>query len=141
MVDRTLLAAKIAAVRDAVRRIREVLPPSREAFAADRTAREVVVLNLFVAIQDCVALASHWLADSGIEVPESYARVLVRLGERDVVDIELAQRLAAATGLRNLIAHRYGAIDADRIYEVAATRLDDLLAFCDALKRKSEESP
>lgn len=46
MVDEILLATKISAVRDAVARVRSVLPPSPNLFAADRTAREVVVLNL-----------------------------------------------------------------------------------------------
>jgi len=66
VVDRPLLAKQLATVRDAVARIRAVLPPSREAFEADRTAREVVVLNLFVAIQACLDLAAHWLADEGL---------------------------------------------------------------------------
>ena len=65
MVDRALLAAKIAAVRDATDRVRAVLPASVEAFTADRTTREVVTLNLLVAIQDCLDLATHWLADAG----------------------------------------------------------------------------
>ena len=55
VVDRPLLAKQVAIVRDAVARIRAMLPPSREAFEADRTAREVVVLNLFVAIQACLS--------------------------------------------------------------------------------------
>lgn len=139
MVDRTVLSNKIAAIRDAVRRIREVLPASREAFAADRTAREIVVLNLFVAIQECLALATHWLADAGIEVPESYGRVLLRLGERGDIDRELAARLASATGLRNLIAHRYGALDSDRVHAIASNQLDDLLALCDSLMRIARE--
>ena len=54
MVDRALLARQVATVRDAVGRIRSVLPPSIEAFEADRTAREVVIFNLFVAIQEPV---------------------------------------------------------------------------------------
>ncbi|MBI1959753.1 MAG: DUF86 domain-containing protein, partial [Candidatus Rokubacteria bacterium] len=70
MVDRALLAKQVATVRDAVTRIRAVLPASREAFEADRTAREVVVLNLFVAIQVCLDLAAHWLADEGWDVPQ-----------------------------------------------------------------------
>ena len=65
MVDKALVAAKIAAVRDAVARIRSVLPADRRAFVADRTAREITVLNLFVAFQDCLSLATHWLADRG----------------------------------------------------------------------------
>jgi uncharacterized protein YutE (UPF0331/DUF86 family) len=137
MVDRAILTAKVASVRDAVDRIREVLPPATESFLADRTAREVVLLNLFVALQECLALAAHWLSDEGLEVPQSYAQVFVKLAERGVVDRELAARLAAASGLRNLVAHRYGALDWKRIHEIASTRLDDLLAFCNALARKA----
>jgi hypothetical protein len=41
MVDKALVAAKIASVRDAVTRIRDVVPGAREAFLADRTTREL----------------------------------------------------------------------------------------------------
>ena len=137
MVDRAILAEKIAAVRDAVARIREVLPPEPDAFLKDRTVREVVVLNLFVALQECMSLAAHWLSDAGLDVPQSYAQVFLGLGERGVVPSDLAARLAGAAGLRNLLAHRYGVLDWTRIHEIASTRLDDLLLFCELLARKA----
>ena len=139
MVDKQVLAEKIASVREAIDRIREVLPGERAAFLADRTTREVVILNLFVALQDCMSLAAHWLSDAGLDVPQSYAQVFLRLGERGVVPPDLAERLAAAAGLRNLVARRYGALDWGRIHEIASTRLDDLLAFCEALARRASE--
>lgn len=138
MVDKALVAAKIAAVRDAVARIRAVLPTDRDAFVADRTAREVTVLNLFVAFQDCLSLATHWLADQGLDVPATYAEVFRRLGERGAVPTELAGRLAAASGFRNLIAHQYGALDWARVHAIASERLDDLLEVCDALARAAD---
>ena len=52
MVDRAVLASKVATIRDAVARIRGVLPPHPASFAADRDAREIVALNLLVRIQD-----------------------------------------------------------------------------------------
>jgi uncharacterized protein YutE (UPF0331/DUF86 family) len=137
MVDKTLLASKIAAVRDAVGRIRSVLPSDADAFAADRTTREIVVLNLFVALQECVSLATHWLADEGLAVPQSYGEVLRTLGERGVVPRDLANRLAAASGFRNLVAHRYGTLDWTRVYAIASNELDDLLTFCDALAERA----
>ena len=133
MIDRTVLARQVAAVHDAAERVREVLPAQREAFAADRTAREIVTLNLFVAIQECLSLATHWLADAGWEVPETYANVFRALAERDVVEHDLAVRMAAAAGLRNLIAHRYGALDWSLVHDVASNHVEDLLRFCDAL--------
>jgi uncharacterized protein YutE (UPF0331/DUF86 family) len=135
VVDKALLATKVAAIRDAVARIRAMLPSEPAAFVSDRTAREVVVLNLFVALQEALALATHWLADEGRTVPQSYRDVMLALGEQAVVSPELAARLAAASGLRNLVAHQYGVLDWNRIYEVASLRLDDLLEFCESLSR------
>ena len=82
MVDETIVAARVAAIRDAVDRIRGVLPREPEAFEADRTAREVVILNLFVALQESVSLATHWLADAGLDVPGSYREIFLDLAER-----------------------------------------------------------
>jgi hypothetical protein len=90
VVDSALLAAKIAAVRDATARVRAVLPASLEVFIADRTAREVVTLNIFVAIQDCLDLAAHWLADAGWDMPGAYADVFTALARHDVITHELA---------------------------------------------------
>jgi uncharacterized protein YutE (UPF0331/DUF86 family) len=137
MVDKALLAAKVAAVRDAVARVQAILPHDPERFLADRTAREVVVLNLFVALQGCLSMAAHWLADAGSDVPQSYREVFLRMGERGVIPAELAARLAAASGLRNLIAHQYGALDWRRLHEVASSGVGDLLAFCEALARRA----
>src|SRR5262245_24805221 len=108
VVDKAVLASKIAAVRDATARIRSVLPPSADAFRADRTAREVVIFNLLVAIQTCLDLAAHWLADEGWDVPPTYGDIFVALANHGVIDVALARRLAAAAGLRNLVARQYG---------------------------------
>lgn len=140
MVDRTVLAKKVAAVRDAVARIREVLPDSIDAFGADRTAREIVILNLFIGLQESIAIATHWLADEGWGVPQSYGEAFMVLAEKDVIERGLAERLCAASGLRNLIAHQYGAVDADRIFALASNDLEDLLTFCRQIARRAEKA-
>jgi len=130
VVDKAILGKKVAAIRDAVARIREVLPASASEFSADRTAREIVVLNLFVALQECVSLAAHWIADEGWDVPSSYRDLFTTLVDHRVLDAALAQRLASAAGLRNLVAHQYGVLDASRVYATASSELADLLALC-----------
>ena len=139
MIDRAILAGRIAAVRDAVERIREVLPTRPEELAADRTTREVVVLNLFVALQESLSVATHWLADEGQEVPASYGAVFKALAEHGVLDADLASRMSSAAGLRNLIAHRYAALDLVRVHEIASHDVNDLLEFCDAIAKAAGE--
>jgi uncharacterized protein YutE (UPF0331/DUF86 family) len=135
VVDEAVAAAKMAAIRDAVDRIRVTLPPRVEDFEADRTAREVVTLNLFVALQECVSLATHWLADAGQDVPGTYREIFLALAERGALSRELARRLAAAAGFRNLVAHQYGVLDPARVHQMAASELGDLLDFCEVVAR------
>ena len=105
-------------------------------FEADRTTREVVVLNLFVALQETVSLATHWLADAGLDVPGSYREIFVALAERAKVPPDLARRLASAAGFRNLVAHQYGVLDPARVHAIASTELGDLLDFCALVSRE-----
>ena len=137
MVDKTVLATKVAAVHDAVARIREVRPASVEEFLAQRTTREVITLNIFVAVQESIALATHWLADAGWEVPQTHGDVFAALAAHGVIDLALAERLRAAAGLRNLIAHQYAVIDFERVFAMAARDVDDLLVFCQELARRA----
>jgi uncharacterized protein YutE (UPF0331/DUF86 family) len=141
VVDSALVAAKIAGVRDATERIRSVLPASVDAFAADRTAREVVTLNILVAVQGCLDLAAHWLADAGWDVPATYGEVFAALARHDVISSDLATRLAIAAAFRNLVAHQYGVLDWRRVYTLAASDLGDLEAFCAALAGRLRGSP
>lgn len=137
MVDKTIVAAKVAAIRDAVDRVQDVLPPEATSFEADRTTREVVILNLFVALQETVSLATHWLADAGLDVPGSYREIFLALAERAKLPRDLAQRLASAAGFRNLVAHQYGVLDPARVHAIAATELGDLLDFCELVSREA----
>jgi uncharacterized protein YutE (UPF0331/DUF86 family) len=135
VVDATVVATKVAAIRDAVDRIRQTLPPDAEAFEADRTAREVVILNLFVALQETVSVATHWLADAGLDVPTSYREIFLDLAARGLIPGDLAQRLASAAGFRNLVAHQYGVLDPRRVHEMATSELGDLLELCQVVSR------
>ncbi len=78
-------------------------------------------------------LATHWLADEGVTVPDTYGDVFSTLAQRGTIETGLGDRLRAAVGLRNLVAHQYGVLDFTRVHGFAQAELDDLLAFCDQL--------
>ena len=137
MVDATIVATKVRAIRDAVARVRQCLPGDAAALEADRTAREIVVLNLFVALQETVSLATHWLADAGLDIPGSYREIFRDLARRAKVPGDLAERLASAAGFRNLIAHQYGVLDPARVHAMASRELGDLLEFCEVAGRQA----
>jgi uncharacterized protein YutE (UPF0331/DUF86 family) len=86
-----------------------------------------------------VSLAVHWLADQGQAVPQTYRDVFLALARQGVVPADLADRLASASGLRNLLAHQYGALDWTRIHAIAASDLGDLIAFTAEIARHAAD--
>ena len=52
-----------------------------------------------------------------------------RLEEHQVLSTEIAASMARAAGLRNVIAHGYGGIDAALVYQAADPGLRDLRSF------------
>ncbi|MFH1962284.1 MAG: DUF86 domain-containing protein [bacterium] len=48
------------------------------------------------------------LTIGGKRVPESYYDSFIKVGEADIISIDLAQKLASTAGLRNRIVHEYG---------------------------------
>ena len=82
-------------------------------------------------------MAAYWLADEGWHVPQRYGEIFLALADHGVIPRPLALRLVAAAGLRNLVAHQYGAVDWARIYGAASSPdLDGFEAFCAALAGK-----
>jgi uncharacterized protein YutE (UPF0331/DUF86 family) len=71
-----------------------------------------------------------------MDVPGSYREIFIALAERGKIPRDLAQRLAAAAGLRNLVAHQYGVLDPARVYAMASTGLGVLLDFCEVVSRQ-----
>lgn len=90
---------------------------SRERFIESTTEQRAVERMFENAIQACSDLAQHIAArDFGYD--GSTAREAVRiLHEEGLIDEETTLTLVAAIGFRNVLAHEYGRVDAEKVYE------------------------
>jgi uncharacterized protein YutE (UPF0331/DUF86 family) len=68
-VSGEVLARKVAAIRARTARVRELLPATVDEFLAHRTEAEALILNLYLALQECSDLALHLVAAMGLGVP------------------------------------------------------------------------
>jgi uncharacterized protein YutE (UPF0331/DUF86 family) len=129
MVNRDLLALKIAELADRVLRVRRHVPDTAEHLEGDRDALDLVAFNVMLAVQACADIASHIIADEGWPVARNVADSFLRLRERGVVTASTASALAKAVGLRNVVAHGYARVDVGALYSAATSGLHDLDAF------------
>lgn len=128
-----VVARKVSEILARVARVRALLPPAVADFLTHRTEAEALLLNLYLALQGSADLAMHVVADRALGVPADARSAFDALARAGLIDAELAYRLAAAVGLRNRIAHGYGALDLRLVFEAARDDLGDLEALARAV--------
>ena len=133
MVRREVVAAKVGRARAWLNDAALPLLGSEEAYLADPQRRDLALFYLFLAIQECIDLAAHWVADAGWSEPDDAGSAFDVLAERGAIDGGTATTLRAAAGLRNRIAHGYAMLDYARVHREAQDGVPALRAFLAAI--------
>ena len=129
MVQREVVAAKVGRARGWLNDAAGSLLGPAETYLGDPQRRDLALFYLFLAIQECIDIAAHWVADEGWGEPDDAASVFDVLAERGVIDRQSATALRAAAGLRNRIAHGYAMLDYARVHHEAQDGIPALRAF------------
>ena len=104
-------------------------------FVSDRSGRDLALFYLFLAIQECIDLAAHWVADEGWMPPDDAGSTFDVLADHQVIERSTAEALRSATGLRNRIAHGYAMVDYARVQVESRQGVPALRSFLDAVAR------
>lgn len=129
MVNRDVVARKIARASQWLADAEVRLQQSPEAFLANVERRDVATFYVFLAIQEVIDLGTHWVADEGWGTPDDAGGTFEVLAARGAIPAELADRLRGAVGLRNRIAHGYATVDHARLHDDATAGVAALRAF------------
>lgn len=128
-MDRRLIEEKLESLRRCVRRVEERRPANAEALVADQDLQDIIALNLTRAVQLCVDIATHVIAESNIRAPSSMAAAFDALVELRILKGETASNLKKAVGFRNIAVHNYQAIDWRIVFEISHRYLEDFRVF------------
>jgi len=137
MIDENLVLAKDSRVEDHLRRIQEKRSVTSDEFLADLDRQESILFNLQMAIQNCIDIAAHIISDEELGVAGSTNEMFYMLQENGYLAPELAEKMIAAVGFRNLIVHEYGNVDLKKVYQIAHQDFGDLKAYLRAVIEKS----
>ena len=129
MTDRDVVAAKLAELEDRLARVRGNVRGSAHELASDRDASELVAFNLMLAVQTCLDVASHIIADERWPPAATLAESFHRLAERGVITATTDAALGRAASFRNVVAHGYGRVVAELLFTAATDGVRDLERF------------
>jgi uncharacterized protein YutE (UPF0331/DUF86 family) len=129
-----VLARKVAKVADKLQRIDEVGTGSLDQMKQDRSRRDLLAFYLALAVENCIDIAEHVIAERGWGAPDSYGEAFRLLAQHGVLSPTLAERMVQAAGMRNAILHEYDGIDWARVH-AALSDLSRLREFIAAVQR------
>lgn len=127
MVDAESVSRRLDRLTPLLEELEAIHAAGHDAYMADFRSRLAADHAIQLAIQICIDVGAHLIAELGLETPSDYRGIFESLRPAGL-DAELADRLANAAGMRNILVHDYLEVDDDAIWE-ALDRLDDLRQF------------
>lgn len=127
---------KAAIIRRCLERVREEYAGQPERLA-DWTHQDALVLNLLRACEAAIDLAMHEVAKRGLGVPQTSREAFALLKEAGVLPADVAQRMQAMVGFRNIAVHSYREIETAILQRVIETHLGDFEDFLTAVTAAS----
>lgn len=139
-IDPIVLRRRLRVLERCIRVLRQLRALGRQAFVDDEAVQDRAARNAQLAAQACADIALHIVAAAGHPTPETYAAGLTAVATLGVVPANLAERLAGAVRLRNLLVHEYLEVDHGRLFDELGW-IEDAVGFAQHVDRWIDAMP
>lgn len=119
---------KVAVIKRCISRINEVYAGNAQNLS-DYTRQDSIILNIQRACEAAIDLAMHIVAEKDLGLPQSSREAFDLLERQGIIDRELAARLKALVGFRNIAVHDYQSINLDIVRKIIEEHLVDFIAL------------
>jgi uncharacterized protein YutE (UPF0331/DUF86 family) len=127
LVDAESVSVRLDRLSQLLEELEEIRAAGQDAYQGDFRSRLAAAHAIQLAVQVCIDVGAHLIAERGLRTPSDYRGIFESLRSADL-DPGLAERLGEAVGMRNILVHGYLEVDDDAVWS-ALDRLDDLRRF------------
>lgn len=118
MVDEEIVVDKLRHINEYTEDLKQMRGMSKEKYVNDVVIQRAVERTLMNLIQSCIDLAQHIRASEDLSPSGTSKKEIEALGDAGIISDETQARMEEAVGFRNILAHRYGDVDHDVVYDV-----------------------
>lgn len=127
MVD-DITINKSRTIEQCIKRIHEEYGNNPESLA-NITKQDSIILNIQRACEAAIDVAMHIVSEKGMGIPQSSREVFDIICKAGLIEQEMALRLKAMVGFRNIAVHDYQKINLNIVREIIDHHLEDLKKF------------
>jgi len=133
VVDKDLLLRRLADLDQYVEQASEFRTVTIDQYRRDWKTQRIVERTLQMAIEACLDVANHVVADRQLRVASTYAEIFEVLGDAGLLEQNLREGLIRMARFRNILVHDYARIDPAVVVRILQEHLDDFRRFREAV--------
>ncbi len=125
---------KAATIERCLRRIEEEYGNDSDNLK-NYTRQDSIILNIQRACEAAIDIAMHIISEKNLGIPQSSREVFDILCNNNLIDENMANKLKAMVGFRNIAVHDYQAINIAIVQQIIKKDLADLKKFTKVIVR------
>ncbi|MDP4171511.1 MAG: DUF86 domain-containing protein [Bacillota bacterium] len=96
---------------------------------SDYTKQDSIILNIQRSAEACIDLAMHVVAEERLGLPQTSRDAFDMLLSQNIITEEIAIRMKAMVGFRNIAVHDYQTINIEILKEIIENHIGDFTLF------------
>ena len=114
---------KIEEIENLVSQLQEILPDSLDIYIRNFEKRAACERYFETIIESVVDLSFLLIKFKKMKIPQEDTEAFLILAEKGIISKNLAERFRQAKGMRNILAHEYGKVDNELVFEAITSEL------------------
>lgn len=131
----TAIRIKLQEMTESLDMVKEHLPDSADSLGRLGIVKDGIYKRVEYAVENVFDICAILNADLHIGVPGTDEDILENLVRHGVLTPGMRQNLKAMKGFRNIVVHRYGAIDDALAFSILKEHIDDFSLFRQEVER------
>jgi len=136
MVDKQLLQEKLKLLAEYIVDLQKESSTTLQEIKQNKKQRRYLERTLHLAVEACLDIGSHLIADIGLREPEDNKDIMTVLTEAGYLPENMLNNFQKMAQFRNVIVHDYARIDPEILYGILNKNLDDLTFYARTVRDK-----
>ena len=138
-VRETAIRVKITEISEGVRLVQEHLPKNAEEFRNLGLVKDGIYKRIEFAIEDVFDICAILNTDLDLGIPGEDEDILIHLVDKGLLTTEMREKIHSMRGFRNIVVHRYGAIDDALAFHLLQENTEDFFLFTAEIEKILEK--
>jgi uncharacterized protein YutE (UPF0331/DUF86 family) len=133
MVDKSVVKKILDSLQQTLADLKAKQTVSFEEYRLNRDIQAIVERRLETAIQACIDIGNHIIAQENLGSPSYYGEIFTILAQHKIISTEQEKCLIKMTGFRNVLIHEYREIIVEKTYHILREKLADIYDFAKSI--------